>query len=178
MRFLIFTTLFLIPALALAAPGVPHQLHGLVDGFTSGTVSVLIDGSTVASTSIAGDGTFGASGNLFFVEDPDSTYAGEAMSFKINDSAATNTLTYQNGGFNELALSVASEGGGSPGGGVSLSAPVPLESFLLGDFNKDGVVDIQDFNFLISYWGAPAADLNGDGTTDILDFTILMANWT
>jgi len=168
----------MIPALALAAPGIPHQIHGSVTDFTSGTVSVIIGGSTVATASIAGDGTFGTSGNLLFVEDPNSTYAGETMTFKINSSGATGSLVFQNGGFNSLTLSVVSEGGGSSGGGVSVITPAPPVTTLPGDFSGDGVVDIQDYNFLISNWGTAAADLNGDGTTDILDFNILMARWT
>jgi hypothetical protein len=177
MRFIIFTALLMIPMLVLAAPGIPHQLYGSVHDFTSGTVSVVIGGATIATASIASDGTFGTSGSLLFVEDPNNTYAGETMTFKINNSNASGSLVFQNGGFNSLTLSVASEGTGS---GSSAGGSTPVLPIKAGpyDFNGDGVVDIQDYNFLISYWGTPEADLNADGTTNILDFNILMAYWT
>lgn len=67
--------------------------------------------------------------------------------------------------------SPSSGGGGGGGGGGSTSA---------ADINRDGKVDILDFNTVIVNWGTSggAGDLNSDGTVDILDFNMLMANWS
>ncbi len=72
----------------------------------------------------------------------------------------------------------SSSGGSSSGGGTPPSTP----TYALGDANKDGKVDIFDFNLLMVNWGNnptnPSADLNNDGKVDIFDFNILMINWT
>ena len=70
--------------------------------------------------------------------------------------------------------------GGGGGGGGGGGTPAPL--FSQGNSNGDSVVDILDFNTLISNWGQTGsgntADFNGDGVVDILDFNALMANWS
>lgn len=67
------------------------------------------------------------------------------------------------------------------GGGGGYTPPLTPPA-LTGDANKDGKVDIIDFNLLMVNWGNNptnlAADLNGDGKVDIFDFNILMINWT
>jgi len=59
---------------------------------------------------------------------------------------------------------------------------VAIKTFMLGDVNKDGVVDIKDVTILRRYLAgtvaadtvdAPAADCNEDGVVDIKDVTIL-----
>ena len=45
------------------------------------------------------------------------------------------------------------------------------------DFDRDGVVDVQDFLFLLASWGGPGGDVNGDGTTDVGDFLAMLATW-
>lgn len=71
---------------------------------------------------------------------------------------------------------VAPESTGGGGGGG------PINTFILGDINKDGKVDGLDLAILFANWGAsPAdtnADVNKDGKVDIIDFSILMVNWT
>jgi hypothetical protein len=55
-----------------------------------------------------------------------------------------------------------------------------------GDINGDGVVSIQDFLFLLQFWGpCPAAcppscpgDVTGDCVIGINDFLLLLQNWT
>jgi hypothetical protein len=55
-----------------------------------------------------------------------------------------------------------------------------------GDNNGDGVVSIQDFLFLLQFWGpCPAAcppscpgDVTGDCVIGINDFLLLLQNWT
>lgn len=175
MRAILYISLFLIPALALAAPGIPHQVHGTVKDFTSGTLNAFIDGNIVGSTSIQSDGTFGTGFNLFFISDSNNTYAGETVTFKISTAAANGSFVFQNGGLNEVAVELIVIGGTS--GGIPASTTT-TSSNAVGDFNGDGTIDIQDYNFLLVHWGTPQADLNGDGTTDILDFNILIANWS
>jgi endonuclease/exonuclease/phosphatase family metal-dependent hydrolase len=48
-----------------------------------------------------------------------------------------------------------------------------------GDINGSGVVDVQDFLWLLAAWGDPggAADINGDGIVDVRDFLDLLAFW-
>ena len=69
-------------------------------------------------------------------------------------------------------------GGGSGGGGGGGGGSV---TFRVGDANRDGRVDILDFNILMVNWGSTAtnniADFNRDGRVDVLDFNILMVNW-
>lgn len=81
----------------------------------------------------------------------------------------------------DFTYSVPSSSGGNSGGGYiapTATAPIP------GDTNGDGVVNILDFNTLITHWGqnvtngATDGDFNGDGVVNILDFNILITNWT
>lgn len=50
------------------------------------------------------------------------------------------------------------------------------------DTNRDGRIDILDFNTLMVHWGREgervAADLDGDRRVGILDFNMLMVRWT
>ena len=77
-------------------------------------------------------------------------------------------------------------GGGNTGsGGGSYTSPVTATSTLSAaaqkvDSNKDGKVDILDFNALMINWGKTGtnvADFNSDGKVDIFDFNLLMINW-
>jgi hypothetical protein len=49
------------------------------------------------------------------------------------------------------------------------------------DINKDGIIDIVDFNILVMNWGRTdegnVADVNLDGAVDILDMNIIMVFW-
>jgi hypothetical protein len=55
----------------------------------------------------------------------------------------------------------------------------PLVS-IVGDFNKDGVVNSLDLSLLSSAWNQnnAAYDLNKDGIVNTLDYTIMVRNWT
>ena len=77
--------------------------------------------------------------------------------------------------------------GGGGGGGGYIPTPTPTPQILgasikKGDSNKDGKIDVLDFNTLMVNWGSTSAnnlaDLNGDGKVDILDFNLLMVNWS
>ena len=180
MRALLITALFMLPTLLFAAPGVPHQLHGSVSGFTSGTISAVVDGAIVATGEIANDGTSGKSPNFFFVEDANGTFAGKSITFKINDAApATGSVTFINGGLTEVQSSLVIIGGGSS----SIPTPTQIVSVPSTPSNPfdptgDGIIDIQDFNYFIAHWGDAETDFNGDGAVDVLDFNLLMANWS
>jgi hypothetical protein len=58
---------------------------------------------------------------------------------------------------------------------------IETEPEILGDINKDGVVDIFDYNLLkenLGQTGENIADLNDDKVVDIFDYNILKENWT
>ena len=63
------------------------------------------------------------------------------------------------------------------------SSPKPTNTpgpGLVGDFNKDGHVNIQDLSVLLAHWGSkyPYYDLNGDGVVNAVDLSILASHWT
>jgi len=69
---------------------------------------------------------------------------------------------------------------------LPLSSPWPVSvdfvgtnRLLSGDFNDDGIVDIQDLSILASIFNTPggAADTNGDGVADTVDFTSVTVNF-
>jgi hypothetical protein len=59
------------------------------------------------------------------------------------------------------------------------------ESFMAGDVNKDGAVDVIDLMRLAKAWGSvtgnpnydPACDLDSSGCVDVIDLLILANNW-
>ena len=55
----------------------------------------------------------------------------------------------------------------------------PTPTILAGDINRDGVVNILDFQILSNNFGTsdPDSDLNGDGIVNILDFQIFSNNF-
>jgi serralysin len=80
----------------------------------------------------------------------------------------------------------SSSGGGGGGGGGSSQATVSASSLSAAaqkvDANKDGKIDVLDFNTLMINWGKTTvgnvADFNSDGKVDIFDFNSMMINWT
>ncbi len=62
-------------------------------------------------------------------------------------------------------------------------SPTPTPSYLSGDINHDGKVDIFDYNLLVTDFGKTGgsgfspADLNADGKIDIFDYNILVTNF-
>jgi hypothetical protein len=79
-----------------------------------------------------------------------------------------------------LALHVSSK---FPGGFSGFSFNIVFEggSYLLGDINKDGVVDLHDLAIVAAAYGStpgdpnwnPDADLNKDGVVSLLDFQLV-----
>ncbi len=73
--------------------------------------------------------------------------------------------------------------GGGGGGGLAV-APTPTPSGGAtgsADIDRNGVVDVLDFNVLMVNWGSSPtntnADLNHDGVVDIFDFNLFMVGW-
>ena len=70
-------------------------------------------------------------------------------------------------------------GGGGGGGGISAYGLLSADAQKV-DANKDGKIDVLDFNILMIHWGEigmGVGDFNGDGTVDILDLGLLMLYW-
>ncbi|OGE75967.1 MAG: hypothetical protein A3C85_00705 [Candidatus Doudnabacteria bacterium RIFCSPHIGHO2_02_FULL_48_21] len=107
---LIALVLFAIPAVAMAAPGIPHQFYGTVN-FTNGaapdglTVETKI-GPTVVGDSITSGGKYGYNPNLLFALDPDDNRAGQTVKFFVNGIDTGESATFANGEFTNLALTV------------------------------------------------------------------------
>ncbi len=59
------------------------------------------------------------------------------------------------------------------------------KTFLVGDINEDGQVDVVDLLLFVASWGSTvgqanydaASDLNGDGSVDALDLLLMVQNW-
>lgn len=67
----------------------------------------------------------------------------------------------------------AYESGGS-------ATPPPPTVTIVGDFNKDGVVNSLDLSLMASVWNQNNStyDLTKDGTVNTLDYSIMVRNWT
>ena len=90
----------------------------------------------------------------------------------MDDAGNKNTNDYT------VSFSVASPSSGS--GGDSSAPPGTPQPDLIGDFNKDGKVNIFDLSIMLSNWKTNKAeyDLKKDGKIDIFDLSILLSNWT
>ena len=56
-----------------------------------------------------------------------------------------------------------------------------FNSFVLGDINGDGIVNVDDLLLVLAAWGpnpGHPADLNGDGVVNVEDLSIVLANWS
>lgn len=64
------------------------------------------------------------------------------------------------------------------------ATPIPTPSFIPGDLDYDGDVDMDDFNKLVADFGKTGtpgfipADIDKNGIVDIFDFNILVTNFT
>lgn len=109
------------------------------------------------------------------------TSAGEwsgarATSGTITTGALTNVATYT------YSLTCSNAGGASATKTVTsvmTAAPV-VPTYLSGDINKDGSVNLLDFSIFQANYGKSGtaitvarADINGDGTVNLLDFSVL-----
>jgi len=102
--------LLLIPGLALAVPGIPHQFYGQVS-FSNGpapdglVVEARIGSVTVATTTTL-NGKYGYS-PLFFVTDPDNDRAGKTITFLVNGIDTGLSATFENGEHTEKNFSIS-----------------------------------------------------------------------
>ncbi len=107
-------------------------------------------------------------------EDKDTS--NEQVNIKISVDDAQSSQEFHHVSDKYIKLDIADDDKGGTifaargGGGISFA-------FKPADFNKDGKVDILDFNYLMVHWGSSnpgAADLDSDGDVDIFDFNLLM----
>lgn len=204
--------ILLLPVLAFAqSPSLPHQFFGSVN-YTNGAapnglaVEAKINGSVVGSSITAG-GNYGYESNLFpknwlIATDELGNNAGKTVEFYVGGVKANTspeTAVFVNGNSSQVNLTIpaptptptpsptpsGNTGGSGSGGGVTTpSTPtLPLSAAAQKvDANKDGKIDVLDFNTLMVNWGNTSvgnvADFNGDGKVDVFDFNLLMINWT
>ena len=186
----------MIPALVLAAPGIPHQFYGTVSysngsAVLSGTVKAKIDGVVVATGSIT-NGQYGYNPNLLFALDNDGVYAGKTIEFYVGGVKANTspeTVVFANGNSSQVNLTIpaslpttgggedstsggsTTSGGGGGGGGsaVAITTTIPTTLSAVAqkvDANKDNKIDVLDFNTLMVNWGKTTANNIADFNGD------------
>ena len=192
--------ILLLPVLAFAqqSPSLPHQFFGSVN-YTNGAapnglaVEAKINGS-VAGSSVTAGGNYGYNPNLLFALDNDGVHAGKTVEFYVDGIKANETAIFVKGNSSQLNLTIPASlpttptpsptpTDGSTSGGVTTPPTSPLSAAAQKvDANKDGKIDVLDFNILMVNWGKTTAnnvaDFNGDSKVDIFDFNMLMINWT
>lgn len=104
----LIVTVSVIPTLAFAAPGIPHQFYGNItytNGTTisSGNVIVKIGTTQIATVQIS-SGKYGYNPNLLLVTDSDSNRTGSTLKFFIDNVDTGKTAIFTNGGYTELNL--------------------------------------------------------------------------
>lgn len=103
-------TVFLLPSLALAAPGLPHQFYGAVN-FSNGPPpdGIALEariGSSLVTSTVTKDGTYGFNPSLFFVTDPDGDRSGQTITFFVGGIDSGVSQTFVNGGYTKKDLDV------------------------------------------------------------------------
>ncbi|MDP3901113.1 MAG: hypothetical protein Q8Q38_02125, partial [bacterium] len=162
------------------------------------TVEAKINGSVVGS-SVTASGNYGYNPNLLFAIDNEGVNAGKTVEFYINGTKANETATFTNGNSSQLNLTIpaptstptptptpSGSTGGSGGGGGATTPSTPTSPLSAAaqkvDANKDGKIDVLDFNSLMVNWGKTGtgnvADFDGNGKVDVFEFNLLMINWT
>lgn len=195
-------SVLLLPILAFATtpPTIPLLVYGDVSlyGATApaGTIiSVSKDSAIVATT------TVNSAGKYYF-QIP-ASYAGSLLVYKIGSLVAAEKVSLNPAisASDKIDLIIAappsspspSGGGGGGGSYTPLTTPTTTPATTTPaatltpeqqkvDANKDGKIDVLDFNSLMVNWGRTGtgniADFNSDGKVDIFDFNLLMINWT
>ena len=105
----LFLTL-LMPAIVLAAPGIPHQFYGDVT-FDRGTTpdGLLVEakvGGIVVGTNQTKDGKYGYNPSLFFAVNADGDWTGEIANFFVYDIDTGETFALTKGGYKNFNLTV------------------------------------------------------------------------
>lgn len=107
-----------IPVLALAYPGIPHQFYGTVkfaDNTSASdgtTVQAKIDGNIITFVDTK-DGKYGYNPDLFYVTDPDNVFAGSEIQFFVNGLDSGSVATFSNGKVENLNLVLNSVSAGT-----------------------------------------------------------------
>ena len=115
----------IIPVLAFAAPGIPHQFYGTAKytnglDINSGNVIVKIGATQVSSVPIS-NGKYGYNPNLLFITDSDNSRTGLILKFFIDSADTGETKAFINGGYTELNLTAAVPSDTVTGNGADVS---------------------------------------------------------
>ncbi|PCI29968.1 hypothetical protein COB55_01145 [Candidatus Wolfebacteria bacterium] len=132
---LVIALFAVLPAVASAAPGIPHQFYGTVtfsgDSAPDGlVVKVSVDGETVGTSSTT-DGKYGYSPDLLFAINETSDWSGETAVFTVGGVTASQTASLERGGYAELALTLSGSVGSltvADGGSISNQVVVVTSS--------------------------------------------------
>lgn len=196
----------IVPAIASAIPGIPHQFYGTVkfaDGSApDGTVvEAKIGDITVVSTQTKyGKYGYNDSG-LFYVDNPNSSTE-KTIQFFVDEVNTGKTAVFEAGKIENLNLTLdtdiptdndpgvqtndpPADSGNTEASGGNVTAPVvettSTNAVIVGDVNGNSKVDKYDFALMMMAWGQTgsglSADLNEDGKVDKYDFSLLMLNW-
>jgi hypothetical protein len=128
-----------------------------------------------------------ANGGLQWIEpgNPPKTRAGDALQITINAPAITKSVgTQLDGDFTPNPTNLNSTGTAIlPSGNAVAGTSMTIRVIVLpGDFNRDNMVDLTDWNTLQANYGSANAtyaqgDATGDGVVDLNDFNVLKANY-
>ncbi len=112
------------------------------------------------------------------------TWTGAVTAQTVNHPGGTMTLTIPSGFTQKDAAIKVLPQSGYPGSSTPNPSPTPTPtpSSIPGDIDKNGKVDIFDFNYVITDFGKSDAtslrsDLNASGTVDIFDFNTVITNF-
>lgn len=140
--------------------GSDIQISGVAAPNSTVTISVRKDDELLYSTAAGGDGRY-----KYRLDT--SVLKGGRHSVRTKATFAGGRSPYSTELFFEVAQSNVAQ---------------TEDGWLIGDFNRDGHVNIIDFSIADYWYGRPAwpeiLDLSGDGRLDLTDFSILAFYWT
>lgn len=95
------------------------------------------------------------------------SYAGSMFSIALDNTGTQNTLEFS-----------SKEGSFAPT--LVITTEGPLSTDISGDVNNDGIVNILDYQLIISLFGSDSADadFNNNGVVDLLDFNVVISALT
>ena len=182
--------LLVVPGIALAQPGIPHQFYGTVS-YESGTtpdglvVEAKVISGTVVGSSVTKSVEYGINPSLLFASKTEGEWSGETVTFFVDGTDTGESFALVKGGYTNLNLTVpgaapgtVTTSGGSPstssgsssGGGTpppTLTDIPPAVTSLteaqkVYDTNGDNAIDVLDFNSLIVHWGETGSAVVAD----------------
>lgn len=147
-----------------ANSGVPYQVQflGVADADS-------VDSGSIFASSIVQDFVAGSPGGQAAYGSPASLGALTFRAKIVYDVNADGIFADPSG---------ASSGSTSPDQAYNV-VMVMMPRLPLGDFNRDGIVDVSDIFALLSAWfaNAPGADWSGNGVTDVSDIFAFLGDW-